>query len=634
MIHVELMSATGKIQRPFEVNIVGEVIDVYATFQVVQHFRSSSELSNNSTLRALIPNNSIVCNFGLTVNNGGTKIISKPAPQTQSKINQEIQQGYFLIEYQIDNFPVGSVLYFSYTEYLIASIQNNIISVKFTNEQDFQCSMFRIDVSIEENSGINKIKTTLPNFELERDSNFSQKLVADLKSFSSSFEIEIELYNPFVPLLHSHEDTHSVPLMIDFENSSTQNDFFFLIDQSSSMTRKVVSSIKNALHVAIRSLPLDSRFEIIGFGQTIDELFKKLSPINETSFSQATKYIEALKANQSSSNITDAILKAISLFDINTKLKYLIIFSDGILRDDHSALDALSVVKGHCKVCVLRIGPQQESEFCSALARESLGGVLIQTSSKTLTNDLLSFLRETEKSSLLNPTLSMNGKVVKNASIPCFSSEKLTPIFFTTHIKSKASKCSLKATLGQAKFSSQIEVSQLRTQLALDKFSAFSQMLLSNNMAEYLELASKHGFLTRKLQICDSHGRELAVSVPPIITKQKPKSKKKKQQNEVKTPFQHLVELQKFDGSFANVSSLQAVIKYKISMKSFKLILVDFYSDESDTVLALAILSKFFETYKPIWELLAMKSLRYLSAKHGQASWERIVDETKNILSS
>uniref|UniRef100_A0ACB8FBN5 Uncharacterized protein n=1 Tax=Sphaerodactylus townsendi TaxID=933632 RepID=A0ACB8FBN5_9SAUR len=114
-----------------------------------------------------------------------------------------------------------------------------------------------------------------------------------------------------------HKDIfHNPVLMLNFcpEVGSTPTDFqtvtreiLFLVDRSGSMCGSSIDGIKDALLVAIKSLPSNTLLNIAGFGSNIKPLFKTSKPCNSETLRLACEYIQKLQANMGGANLLGAL---------------------------------------------------------------------------------------------------------------------------------------------------------------------------------------------------------------------------------------------------------------------------------------------------------------------------------------
>lgn len=93
-----------------------------------------------------------------------------------------------------------------------------------------------------------------------------------------------------------------IPNEQDFQQNSnyTKDEFLFVIDCSGSMeSEDKIGLARKAMLLFLKSLPINSRFNIIRFGSRFEALFKDqiVKDYNETTMSQAEKLIKNMTAD-------------------------------------------------------------------------------------------------------------------------------------------------------------------------------------------------------------------------------------------------------------------------------------------------------------------------------------------------
>ena len=89
--------------------------------------------------------------------------------------------------------------------------------------------------------------------------------------------------------------------------NDTPSLFIFLIDQSGSMSGKPIQLVKKCLQYFMKSLPLKSYFQLIGFGSNYKTYNEKPIEYNEENVSSTMKIIEELTANLGGTNISSPL---------------------------------------------------------------------------------------------------------------------------------------------------------------------------------------------------------------------------------------------------------------------------------------------------------------------------------------
>ncbi|KAJ6653849.1 hypothetical protein lerEdw1_008646 [Lerista edwardsae] len=109
-------------------------------------------------------------------------------------------------------------------------------------------------------------------------------------------------YNP-VLMLNFCPEMGNVP--IDFQNVTRE--ILFLIDRSESMSRSSIEGIKDALLVAVKSLPSSTLLNVAGFGANIKPLFTASKPCDSKTLRLACEHIQKLRADMGGANLLAAL---------------------------------------------------------------------------------------------------------------------------------------------------------------------------------------------------------------------------------------------------------------------------------------------------------------------------------------
>ncbi|XP_063162415.1 von Willebrand factor A domain-containing protein 5B2 [Candoia aspera] len=94
---------------------------------------------------------------------------------------------------------------------------------------------------------------------------------------------------------------------ISTDIQTVTREVLFLIDQTGSMSGSSIDGIKDALLVAIKSLPSSSLLNVAGFGPNVKPVFKTSKPCNSDTLRLACEYIKKLRADVSGTSLLAAL---------------------------------------------------------------------------------------------------------------------------------------------------------------------------------------------------------------------------------------------------------------------------------------------------------------------------------------
>ncbi|XP_037643006.1 von Willebrand factor A domain-containing protein 5B1 isoform X1 [Sebastes umbrosus] len=114
-----------------------------------------------------------------------------------------------------------------------------------------------------------------------------------------------------------HKDILSSPvLMLNFcpdllreplELHKATRELLFLVDRSGSMSGTNIHRVKDAMAVALKSLPSGTMLNIVGFGTTIKPLFTSSKLCTDVTLMQAYEYVQRMRADMRGTNLLGAL---------------------------------------------------------------------------------------------------------------------------------------------------------------------------------------------------------------------------------------------------------------------------------------------------------------------------------------
>ncbi|KAF6728487.1 von Willebrand factor A domain-containing protein 5B2 [Oryzias melastigma] len=106
-----------------------------------------------------------------------------------------------------------------------------------------------------------------------------------------------------VLMLNFCPDLLSEPL----ELHKTCRELLFLVDRSGSMSGTSIQRVKEAMVVALKSLPTGTMLNIVGFGTTVKPLFTSSKLCTDVTLIQAYEYIQRMRADMRGTNLLGAL---------------------------------------------------------------------------------------------------------------------------------------------------------------------------------------------------------------------------------------------------------------------------------------------------------------------------------------
>ncbi len=155
-------------------------------------------------------------------------------------------------------------------------------------------------------------------------------------------------------------------------------DIVFVLDKSGSMRAdNKMGQAKEALTFCLRSLNDGDRFGIVSFSSGVDKYTEKLISFNEAEKEKATQHVSRIEV-QGGTNINDALVQALTLFEKGERLKMIIFLTDGL--PTNGVTDVQSIVKNVTAANALSVrlfnfgvGYDVNTTLLDKLARENKG---------------------------------------------------------------------------------------------------------------------------------------------------------------------------------------------------------------------------------------------------------------------
>ena len=200
--------------------------------------------------------------------------------------------------------------------------------------------------------------------------------------------------------------------------------FIFLIDQSGSMRGNSIDLVKQALLLFIQSLPVNSYFQLIGFGTNFKKYNEEPVIYNKENVEKIINIINSLKADLGGTNISSplsAIYNDNNYSKINLS-KNIFLLTDGQVHDREQCINLITTNSSKFRIHALGIGTDFDKiliERCGKLGKgtssfvedvKKINSVVINTLNKCLRSYItdIKFEFENYKEELLNKIIGVN----------------------------------------------------------------------------------------------------------------------------------------------------------------------------------------------------------------------------------
>lgn len=165
---------------------------------------------------------------------------------------------------------------------------------------------------------------------------------------------------------------------VEREGPVEPKDIVFVLDTSGSMREdNKIGQAREALTYCLRSLNPGDRFGLVSFSDRIEKYADRLLPFNEEEKNKAAAHVLQLEAN-GGTNIHDALLQGLSLFEAGDRLKMMIFLTDGLPTVGVTDVGAIVKAVGGANAARVRIFPfgvgyEVNTTLLDKIARENGG---------------------------------------------------------------------------------------------------------------------------------------------------------------------------------------------------------------------------------------------------------------------
>ena len=146
----------------------------------------------------------------------------------------------------------------------------------------------------------------------------------------------------------------------------------FVVDRSGSMGGTSIEEVRNALQLCLRSMIPGCRFNIVGFGDTVESLFAGSQAYTEESLSAASRHVNALQADLGGTEIL-APLQAVLGAGRSELPRQVIVLTDGQVTNTDAVLALVSANAASARLFAIGIGHGASRHLVNGLARAGGG---------------------------------------------------------------------------------------------------------------------------------------------------------------------------------------------------------------------------------------------------------------------
>ncbi|XP_033993459.1 von Willebrand factor A domain-containing protein 5B1 isoform X1 [Trematomus bernacchii] len=194
---------------------------------------------------------------------------------------------------------------------------------------------------------------------IRKDSEPERKLEFMRKRYHKDILCSPVLMLNFCPdLLHEPLELHKAT-----------RELLFLVDRSGSMSGTNIHRVKDAMVVALKSLPSGTMLNIVGFGTTIKPLFTSSKPCNDVTLMQAYEYVQRMRADMRGTNLLGALSWVYQQPLQRSHPRQVFIITDGSISNVAKVLELVRRNTCACRCFGLGLGPRACRRLLQGVAK-------------------------------------------------------------------------------------------------------------------------------------------------------------------------------------------------------------------------------------------------------------------------
>jgi hypothetical protein len=241
--------------------------------------------------------------------------------------------------------------------------------------------------------------------------------VVNINGLTEDFVVTSAISEDATPFISCEVDTETdtaavmITLHPNLDNmpfaSRTAMEYWFIMDCSGSMTGPKIVNARNALQACLRSLPAESHFQIVTFGDSFKVLFKDGPvPYGDDSMEEADTFIADMGATMGGTEILSPLVHAFARG--STRPRQIFLFTDGEVSNTRVIVDKCQeeYFANGIRVFTFGIGTTASKALVEGIAtatcagfeiirnEEDLSAAVVRQLKRSVTNALSSFTVE------------------------------------------------------------------------------------------------------------------------------------------------------------------------------------------------------------------------------------------------
>ncbi|XP_069474917.1 von Willebrand factor A domain-containing protein 5B2 isoform X2 [Ambystoma mexicanum] len=264
-------------------------------------------------------------------------------------------------------------------------------------------------------------------------------------------ESEMDMKVAFVQKRFHKDIYHNPTLMLNFcpnlchvpmDLRTVTREVIFIIDRSGSMSGSNIEKIKEAMQVAVKSLPPGTLLNIVGFGSNIRTLFTMSKHCNTETLGMAFEYIQKMRADMGGTNILAALTWVFAQPVHRGYPRQLFILTDATVNNSGKVIELVRRYASMVRCFSFGMGPNACRRLLRGVAKVSGGRAEFFTEGERLQPKLIKSLKKALEPAVSDITIdwyvpdTMEALLSPNEIAPLYPGDRLISYCTLYHIAS------------------------------------------------------------------------------------------------------------------------------------------------------------------------------------------------------
>lgn len=442
------------------VDIDVEILELVGQVTITQEYFNSEEQSVEAIYEFPLDEKASVCEFKAIIEDRSIFGVVKEKQEARNEYNKAIQQGQTaalmeqdkpdIFQMKVGNIPTATPVYIIIT-YVTELINDGdkvrlliptTVAPRYTPASTFsyfsqepkpftslhpkkrRVEPYYLSISLECLMASPILSISSPTHSISSTTNEKQghaNLILD-SSINGDILIDVQISAPHQPRYMIEEGEKGAAGMIvivpEFHLDEIQGEFVFIIDRSGSMEGTKIRNAQTALELFIRSLPTNSYFNIVSFGDKYNMLFPKSVQYNNESLKKASQYISSINADMGGTELLQPLKAVFSSKTTPGYPRQVFVLTDGQVSNTEEVINLVQRNSDSSRVFSLGIGSGVSHHLVEGMARAGKGTCEYVVDGQPMESTIIKQLKNAVQPSLQNVRVDWGVEENSSLSIP------------------------------------------------------------------------------------------------------------------------------------------------------------------------------------------------------------------------